>query len=59
MSYIRIARAIGGLAAIMVLLVLMTLEVLNPDIVVSWPRLILIVALISGLLGVDIMAHYD
>lgn len=59
MSYIRIARAIGGLLSIVVLLGLMTVEVLNPNIVVSWPRLILMVAMISALLGVDILAHYD
>lgn len=59
MEYIRIARAIGGLAAILTLLGLLTLEVMQPSVVVEWPRLILIVALISALLGIDIMSKIN
>lgn len=57
--YIDIARAIGGLASILVLLGLLTLQVIEPDVEVGWPEIFLIVAMISALLGVDILSQLN
>lgn len=52
---ILLARAAGGLLSIMTLLGLLVGDFLLPDVVLSNHSIVLISALITGLLGVDIL----
>jgi len=57
MSYQSLARAGAGVLTVITLLALTVASVLDPGIVVSTETLVLLVALIAALLGVDIAAE--
>lgn len=58
MSYQSFARATGGLLAIVTLLGLVTWHFLDPSTSLTPQTMVLLVAMVSGLLGVDIVREY-
>ena len=56
MTWLRAARAIGGLLAIITLLALVSADVLYQDVILDEATLAMLLAVISGLLGIDMLA---
>lgn len=59
MEYIRLARAIGGLISVISLAIMLIAEVIIAQATVSWDVIFLMVAMISTLLGVDILSQFN
>ena len=59
MEYIRLARAIGGLISVISLVIMLIAEVIIAEATVSWDVIFLMVAMISTLLGVDILSQFN
>lgn len=59
MEYIRLARAIGGLISVISLAIMLIAEVIITEATVSWDVIFLMVAMISTLLGVDILSQFN
>lgn len=57
--HIKIARAAGGFLAIVTLLAMLMISLLKPEVTLDWNHILITVALISALLGVDILSKMD